>query len=129
MYEKKSYLVMIPHILFWKVQTQGDAEHVLRTQQTLISMCLGHLVRAEAVKTVPCSSSYFSNLLTYLNRVIVVKPVEFIQILQLTLSSQGLSLQQFVEEWIKKMDHLVSSEAARINVLAAYNMLPHLPLE
>jgi hypothetical protein len=82
MYEKKMFLLMIPHILFWRVQTsQSAADIALQCQKELLVTCLTNLIESTALKTVPCSSSFYTGLLTYLNRVVVVKPQEFMQIL------------------------------------------------
>ena len=43
------------------------------------------------------------------------------------MTAKGLQLHTFVEEWIKKMDFILSQEASRINCLAIYNLLPFFP--
>ncbi len=47
-------------------------------------------------------------------------------ILQELMAARGLQLHTFVQEWIKKMDMILSQEANRINCLAIYNFLPYL---
>jgi len=41
-------------------------------------MACQYLIEAKAVKTIPCSSTFFTTLLTYINRVIVVKTNDFL---------------------------------------------------
>ena len=66
-------------------------------------------------------------MITYLSRMIVVKPNEFMAILSELLNQKQISLNVWVEEYFKKMDYIVSQEAQRINCLAIYNLLPNFP--
>lgn len=76
------------------------------------------------------SNLFFSNLLTYINRIIIIKPNEFLQqIINLELRQRGYSFEHFVQGWLQKMDMLVSWEATRINVIAVFNLLVHFPAE
>jgi hypothetical protein len=58
---------------------------------------------------------------------IVVKPNEFFTILGELLAQKQISINIWMEEYIKKMDYIFSQEALRINCLAIYNLLPNLP--
>ena len=127
-YEKKQYILMIPHILFWSVQsaTSDVIDFNFQSQRELLSMVCQYLIEAKAVKTIPCSSVFFTTLMTYINRVIIVKPAEFLsQIVQTDLRQLGYTFEQFIEGWLTKMDMIVSQEANRINCLACYNLVPH----
>ena len=46
--------------------------------------------------------------MTYLNRIIVVKPNEFFSILGELLVQKQISLNIWIEEYIKKMDYIFS---------------------
>ena len=41
------------------------------------------------------------------------------------LAVKQITLNVWVEEYFRKMEHVVSQEAQRINCLAIYNLLPH----
>jgi hypothetical protein len=74
LYEKKTYLVMIPHTLFWMVQASPiDSDYTFSCQRTMIASCCLCLIESAAVKSIPSSSVFFTQLITYLNRMIVVK--------------------------------------------------------
>lgn len=47
-------------------------------------------------------------MITYLSRMIVVKPNEFLVILSELLTQKQISLNVWVEEYFKKMDYIVS---------------------
>lgn len=47
-------------------------------------------------------------MITYLSRMIVVKPNEFLAILSELLTQKQISLNVWVEEYFKKMDYIVS---------------------
>lgn len=82
-------------------------------------------------KTVPCFTMYITNLMTFVNRIIVLKPQQFCQqILQSpVLSQRGISFDLWVARWIEKMDFIVSQDSRRINILALYELLPHFNVE
>ena len=65
-------------------------------------------------------------MLGYLNRLIIIKPQEFLAVsVNVDLRQRGYSFEQFVHGWLSRMDMLVSWESSRLNTIAAYNMLPH----
>jgi hypothetical protein len=89
-----------------------------------------YLIECQASKTIPSSSIYFTQLLSYLNRLIVVSREFFTQqVLPQLSQTRGYSTTHFVEAWFSKMDFLVSQEARRINLLAIYNLLPYFSAE
>jgi len=61
-------------------------------QKDLIVLCISYLVESEALKSIPCSSGFFTALLTYLNRVIIVKPEVFVSLLQETMKIKNFTL-------------------------------------
>ena len=60
---------------------------------------------------------------------IVVQTSEFMVTLGSLLVAKNLTLADWVFEWIKKMDLLVSQEASRINCIAIFCLLPHMPAD
>jgi hypothetical protein len=74
--EKKMYLVQIAHIMFWQVQAnQQAADFMFNYQKPLIAQCCLYLVESKTtVKAKQSSANFFTELITYLNRMIVVKP-------------------------------------------------------
>lgn len=73
---------------------------------------------------------FFSTLLNYINRLLILRPNEFLtQTINIDLRQRGYSFDQFVHGWIQRMEMLVSWEASRINTIAAYNLLPHFSAE
>ena len=80
--------------------------------------------------TMPNSNVFFQELVTYLNRVMIIKPDDFVQgILQGELASRGFTLDQFLEAWLIKMEMIVQWEAHRIKTLALLIMLPYMSAE
>ena len=80
--------------------------------------------------TMPNSNVFFQELVTYLNRVMIIKPDDFVQgILQGELGQRGFTLDQFVEAWLIKMEMIVQWEAHRIKTLAVMIILPYLSAE
>ncbi len=59
----------------------------------------------------------------------MVKTSLFMSTLAELLVAKNLQLADWVREWIKKMDFLVSQESIRVNCLALYCLLPHMPAE
>jgi hypothetical protein len=49
-----------------------------------------HLIESAAVKSIPSSSNFFTQLITYQNRIIVVKPQQFMAILAELLQVKGI---------------------------------------
>ena len=78
----------------------------------------------------PCANIFHQQLLTYINRMIIIKQQDFIVgVIQTELSQKGYSFEDFVKAWLGKMDMVVSWEAHRIKTLAILCMLPHLSSE
>ena len=77
--------------------------------------------------TVSHSNAFFQQLVTYINRVLIIKPDDFIGgILQNELAQRGFTLGQFIEAWLAKMEMIVQWEAHRIKTLALLIVLPYL---
>ena len=130
MYEKKSHILLIPHILLWKVESTPNVDATLQQQKSLLIQCCTYLIESRAIVTLPNSNIFFQQLVTYINRVLIIKPDDFIVgILQTELAQRGYTLGQFVEAWLSKMDMIVQWEAHRIKTLALLVMLPHLTAE
>lgn len=75
----------------------------------------------------PNSNALYQQLITYLNRVLIIKPDDFVLgILQGELALCGFSLGNFIEAWLVKMEMIVQWEAHRIKSIALLVMLPYL---
>jgi len=91
---------------------------------------LVYLIEWKAMKSIQGSNLFFSQLLCYINRAIIVKPQDFLaQSINVDLRQRGYSFEQFVQAWLQKMDMLVSWEATRINTIAVFSLLPHFSAE
>ena len=92
----------------------------------MIIEAIVYLIDMKASKTLQGSNLFFSTLLSYINRLIIVKPMDFLkELINGDLHQRGYSFDQFVQGWLLRMDMLVSWEASRINTIAAYTLLPH----
>ena len=66
-------------------------------------------------------------MITYLNRILIIKPDDFVNaILKYELQQRGFTTKQFLDAWLNKMDMIVQWEAHRIKSLALLMILPHL---
>ena len=74
----------------------------------------------------PTSSSFFTNLITFIDRVIITDKNWFLtEILAVMHRDLNLQFDQFVRSWFSKMDFIASRESIRINLIAIYTLLPH----
>ena len=90
-------------------------------------MVCNYLVKSRAMATLPHSNAFFMQLLTYLNRILIIKADDFVTgILQTELPQQNLSFDSFLEAWLSKMEMIVQYPAHRIKSLALIVMLPYL---
>lgn len=78
MYEKKELILRIPHILMWKVESTPTMDATLQQQKGLIVMVCNYLVKSRAHVTLPNSNAFFQQLLTYLNRILIIKADDFV---------------------------------------------------
>jgi len=118
---------MIPHTLFWRLQIDpAGSDYTFNCQKNLVATCCLYLVEPNVQKPNPSVTAFYTQMITYLNRMIVVKPNEFLTILSELLAVKQISINFWVEEYFRKMEHVVSQEGQRINCLAIYNILPHL---
>jgi hypothetical protein len=67
------------------------------------------------------SSVYYTNLVNFINRIIIYD----LQAFKSLLESAKVSFDDFIDPWFKKMEFLVSNESRRINLVAIYTLLPH----
>lgn len=73
------------------------------------------------------SHNFYTQLITYLNRILIIKPDDFVNaILKYELQQRGFTAKQFFDAWLNKMDMIVQWEAHRIKSLALLMILPHL---
>lgn len=129
-YEKKAHILMLPYIIIWKAESSPVVDATLQTQKSLLVQCCSYLIESKAVLTLPCSNIFFQQLLTYVNRVLIMKPDDFVTgILMAELSQKGFTFEQFVEAWLAKMDMIISWEAHRIKCIALLVALPFMSAE
>ena len=75
----------------------------------------------------PNCNAYFQRLVTYLNRILINKPDDFVVgILQTEFVAQGRTFDSFLGAWLSRMDMIVHWEAHRIKTLALCMVLPYL---
>jgi len=80
----------------------------LQQQRDMLLQCCVYLIQSRAVVTVPNSNAFFQQLLTYLHRVLIIKPDAFILgILKGELALRGFTMGQFLEAWLQKMEMIV----------------------
>ena len=71
------------------------------------------------------TSFFLMNLVSYLNRVIIIDQAYFLS----CLAEVQAPLSSFVDSWIKMSDFIVSRESQRINILAFCALLPRLSFQ
>lgn len=139
MYEKKLNILHIAHIIFWKASNetsvklqditlvgQDAVRFILDAQKKFILLATSYLTQNRVQRTMPTSSSFFTNLITFIDRVIITDKNWFItEILSVMHREQNLPFEQFVHAWFSKMDFIASRESTRINLIAIYALLPH----
>ena len=67
--------------MIWKVESAGGAgamDATLQQQKGLLIQCCTYLIQSRAQITLPNSNAFFQQLVTYLNRVLIIKPDDFI---------------------------------------------------
>jgi len=98
---------MIPHTLFWRLQVDAaSADCAFSCQKSLIATCCLYLVEPTTLKLNSGVTSLYTQMITYLNRMIVVKPNEFLAILGDILTLKQISLNAWVVEYFKKMENI-----------------------
>ena len=139
MYEKKLNILHIAHIIFWKTINdqsvklqditlvgQDAVRFILDAQKKFILLATTYLTQNRVQKTMPTSSSFFTNLITFIDRVIITDKNWFLsEILAVMHRDLNLPFEQFVRSWFSKMDFIASRESIRINLIAIYTLLPH----
>ena len=65
---------MIPHILLWKSQTATPEiiEFLLMSLKQFIVVLSNYFIEFQAIKSMPSTSNYYTQALTFINRVIVI---------------------------------------------------------
>ena len=132
MYEKKTYILQIAHLFWMKAQGQGPdvLQFMWQAQKELVMIVSQYILESTAVKSVSHSSQFFTQMITYVDRVIVAMPQEFMgDVVSGYLVSNGFSFDRFVNGWITKMDMIASRESHRINNIARYTLLPRFTAE
>jgi hypothetical protein len=84
MYEKKLNILHIAHIIFWKtineksvkleditLHGQDAVRFILDSQKKFILLATTYLTQTRVQKTMPTSSNFFTNLITFIDRVII----------------------------------------------------------
>lgn len=93
-------------------------------------MLCSYLVEFQATKSMPSTSNFYTQALTFVNRVILLNTDFFLNFCISRMKQQyNMTFEQFVDSWISKMDLLLSQEARRINLLALYNIVPSFSAE
>lgn len=129
-YEKKSLLLNIPMTILRKVESTPQEAPLLQVQRPLLTTCSQYIVQSKSMQSLPSSNNFFQTLLTYMNRIMIIKHAEFINgILLHDLSLLGLNLDTFVQAWLQKMEFIATWEAHRIKVLAILTLLPYMGQE
>jgi hypothetical protein len=105
-------LICIPHIFLWKVQQEGNAqsiEFVYQAQKPLIATCLQYIIEAKVFKNLPHCHSFYSQLLTFVNRWLVLKTDQFMnEIVQGEVCGKmGYQFERLLAQWISKMDLII----------------------
>lgn len=99
---------------------------ILDAQKKFILLATSYLTQNQVHRTLPTSSSFFTNLITFIDRVIITDKNWFInEILTVLHRDQNLQFAHFVHAWFSKMDFIASRESIRINLIAIYALLPH----
>jgi hypothetical protein len=99
---------------------------ILDAQKKFIMLATSYMTQNEVQRTMQHSSSFFTNLITFIDRVIITDKNWFInEILAVLHREQNLQFAQFVQSWFNKMDFIASRESIRINLIAIYTLLPH----
>jgi len=91
-YEKKLHILHIPHIVLWKTINEkglklsecelGKAQalqFILTSEKKFILMCTSYLIQNRSPKTMPTISSFFTYMLTFINRIIIEETTFFMQ--------------------------------------------------
>ena len=130
MYEKKANLILLQQIILQRAEGTDSLDQTLNQQMSFLIQCCVYLIESKAVLTLPGSNIFFQQLVTYINRVIIVKQGGFIEgFLTNELAKKGFTLGQFIEALLNKMDHIVSWEAHRIMTLTLLTLFPFLTVE
>ena len=101
-------------------------QFILEAQKKFACQAIAYLVqsRSEDEGRTAQTSFFYTNLLTYLNRIIAVDRNWFMGLLNVVHQEQGTTFAQFVHAWVSKMDFIASRESLRINQIALYSLLP-----
>ena len=77
-FEKRELLLRIPHILMRKVESTSAVDATLQLQKNFIVQCCTYLIKSRSLVTDAYGHNYYTQLLTYLNRVMIIKSDEFV---------------------------------------------------
>ena len=127
MFEKKLNLILIPHIFLWKVQTSPPEviQVILQALKPFVITVCRYFVYFQAIKSMPSTSNFYTNAITFVNRVVVMNRELFLkECLDGAVGQTEGGFSAFVRAWMQKMELIVSQEARRVNLLALYSLLP-----
>ena len=115
---------MICHILVWQAQVfqfqTQQHQFILQETMPFFKLAIHYLMTVQIDKNIPQSSQFFSQLLTYINRIIIQNPGIILEICE---NKENFSV--FVVEWMQKMDNIITQEFRKINLIAIYHLIPY----
>lgn len=79
-YEKKSHVLSIPHIFLQNAQQSGnnkELDFVYGLLKPLLVLCCEYLIEIQVQRQIPYANNFYSQLMTFVNRVIILKPDQF----------------------------------------------------
>ena len=122
-------MLQIMHILLWKTQSERKevVRYLLGMLKPFMTVIAEYLVNCTVNKSLPNNSTFFTSLVTMINRVIIIDLDYFMDILRELFEQKGMQFESFVRSWFSKMEFLVSQESRKMNVIAMYLLLPKIP--
>jgi len=99
---------------------------ILGAQKKFVISAIQYLTAYKDNESGTANTSYFMmNMVTYLNRIIIIDQSYFLS----CLAETQAPLSNYMAHWIKTSDFIVSRESQRINILAMCILLPQLPAQ
>ena len=94
-----------------RAQTESPEimQYILECLKDFILTISNYFIDFKAQKNMPMSSLFFTQAVTFINRVIVLNREFFLnQIMEPLLRQKGITFAVFVEAWLGKMDLIIS---------------------
>jgi hypothetical protein len=110
-YEKKLNLIAISHIVLQRAQSESQEvlHYVLECLKEFILTISNYFIDFKAHKNMPQSSLFFTQAVTFIDRIIVLNRDFFLnQIMEPLCTQKGITFAIFVEAWFGKMEMIVS---------------------